>query len=84
MWPIDQLYIELGLDYFLLSLLKFTLLSRKIIIVEVPDEYLKKILGYGSSEAEIIDRSRNKKIHIGMITQIIWKLLKTVVIFADM
>ena len=55
-----------------------------MIIVEVPDEYLKKILGYGSSEAEMIDRSRNKKIHIGMITQIIWKLLKTVVIFADM
>ena len=48
--------------YFLLSLLIFTLLSRKMIIVEVPDEYLKKILGYGSSKAGIIDRSRNKKI----------------------
>ena len=46
-----------------------------MIIVEVPDEYLKKILGYGSSGAEIIDRSRNKKN--------IWKPLKTVVIFVN-
>ena len=46
-----------------------------MIIVEVPDEYLKKILGYGSSGAEIIDRSRNKKN--------IWKPLKTVVIFVQ-